>query len=71
MLSSAALTSEKLLDHMDYKIARLAFHGGERVQDCVTQKLCLESSVSDSWCIFCLHVVEVNDKLKSLDLLPS
>lgn len=41
MLSSAALTSEKLLGHMDDKIARLAFHGGERVQDCVTQKLCL------------------------------
>lgn len=41
MLSSAALTSEKLFGHMAYKIARLAFHGGERVQDRVTEKLCL------------------------------
>lgn len=41
MLSDAALTSEKLLGHMVYKIARLAFHGGERVQDHVTEKLCL------------------------------
>lgn len=41
MLSAAALTSEKLLGHMVYKIARLAFHRGERVQDHVTEKLCL------------------------------